>query len=437
MIKSVKDVTVFAQVLGNEQVRAQYTEIYKKLLDEYNRVWYNSTSQNYGKWQTSDILALDLGIAPNGTDLSLLQKISNASNHFDSGILGLKLLFPILTQMNRTDVALLIATQTSYPSFGYLWMNDIETPATTLWEVWDAPAWTADDHISRDHVMDGSIDTWFYKTLAGLDMDKATVSIPNTFFTPLRKVEANTRTHLGEVAVKWERVGGIVCVEETQPNDLTLDCGVGAIESIEFVSVGQPQGICATYTENSNCTKVIDLSSCLGKVQCSLSNWWDGASKCNENRTRISVRAKCSLPDSMTVTIKTPTSSKVSIPVPPLSGARVFGSLLSSSLALHSGLSKYETTVPKGTHQFVLSGERTLRQVSTESSMTIAMKCPTGMRIVSISNVQSSCHPQVLLHHVETSCIRSQRCKVDLKPVFPYITSKCVEKATVQYECGF
>ena len=318
-------------------------------------------------------------------------------------------------------------------------MNDVETPATTLWEAWDAPSLSnpAGVRISRDHVMNGNIDAWFYKTLAGLDTDKGTVSIPHTFYTPLRQVEAKTRSHLGDIAVKWERVGGTVCVEETQPNDLTLNCGSGAIESIEFVSVGQPQGTCATYTENSACTKTIDLSSCLGKVQCSMSNWWEGAAKCNENRTRISVRAKCSLPDSMMVTVKAPTNTKVSIPLPPLSGARVFGSLLSSSLALHSGLSKYETTVPKGTHQFVLSGEKTLRQVSTESSLTMALKCPTGMRIVGISNVQSPCYPQVLLHHVETSCIRTQRCKVDLNPVFPYITSKCVEKATVQYECGF
>ena len=440
LIKMMKDVATFAQVLGYEKVRAEYSELYKKLFNEYNQVWYNSTNQSYGVQQTADVLAIDLGVAPNGTDLSLLQKISNSTNHFDSGILGMNLLFPILSQINRTDVALSIASQTSYPSYGYLWMNDIETPATTLWEVWDAPSTLNDsnNHISRDHVMFASIDAWFYKTLAGIDLDQATVSIPNTFYTPLRKVEANTRSHLGEVAVKWERVGGVVCVEETQPNDLMLDCGVGAIESIEFVSVGQPQGTCATYTANPNCTKAIDLSSCLGKVQCSLSNWWDGACKM---QLKIAQESQSVLNALYLIQLRLQLRLQVAAWF-----RFLFHHFLEHVCSDHSSAALWHYTVvslntrakvPKGTHQFVLSGERTMRQVSTESSMTIAMKCPTGMRIVSISNVQSPCHPQVLLHHVETSCIRSQRCKVDLKPVFPYITSKCVEKATVQYECGF
>ena len=55
-----------------------------------------------------------------------------------------------------------IASQKDLPSWGW-W---IEQGATTLWEKWNGTE-------SRNHIMFGDISAWFYKALAGINLDPA------------------------------------------------------------------------------------------------------------------------------------------------------------------------------------------------------------------------------------------------------------------------
>jgi hypothetical protein len=61
---------------------------------------------------------------------------------------------------------MMLATQTTYPSWGYMITNPTE-PATTLWELWNAPS-QGPSMNSRNHIMFGSIGGWFHRTLAGI-----------------------------------------------------------------------------------------------------------------------------------------------------------------------------------------------------------------------------------------------------------------------------
>ena len=76
--------------------------------------------------------------------------------------LGAKYLLNALLENGRADVAYRIASQKDLPSWGW-W---IEQGATTLWEQWNG----AD---SRNHIMFGDISAWFYKALAGINLDPA------------------------------------------------------------------------------------------------------------------------------------------------------------------------------------------------------------------------------------------------------------------------
>jgi len=110
-----------------------------------------------------------LGIVPNQDDVVsyLVNDIVNThSMHLNTGIIGAKFLILALSQVGRTDVAFGLATQTSYPSWGYMIYNSVE-PATTLWELWNSP-WGNPGMDSRDHIMFGALGSWFYDTLAGL-----------------------------------------------------------------------------------------------------------------------------------------------------------------------------------------------------------------------------------------------------------------------------
>ena len=94
-------------------------------------------------------------------DLLVENIIDRHHGHLSTGIFGIKMTFDVLRRYNRSDVAYLMAGQTSYPGWG--WM--LENGATTLWESWlgeeNAP--------SHNHPMFGSVSEWFYRSPAGIN----------------------------------------------------------------------------------------------------------------------------------------------------------------------------------------------------------------------------------------------------------------------------
>lgn len=86
----------------------------------------------------------------------------------DTGILSLRFLWPSLADtLGRMDVALQVILKTTYPSYAYQWSGQDETPATTLWELWDAPK-EGDGMNSRNHIMDGCVDAFLQEHLGGV-----------------------------------------------------------------------------------------------------------------------------------------------------------------------------------------------------------------------------------------------------------------------------
>jgi alpha-L-rhamnosidase len=87
--------------------------------------------------------------------------------HATTGIIGLKYMLEVLSQEGRTDAGVQMLQQRDYPSFGYMIHNEYE-PATTIWELWDAPK-EGPGMNSRNHVMfGGPVGGWLYKYLGGI-----------------------------------------------------------------------------------------------------------------------------------------------------------------------------------------------------------------------------------------------------------------------------
>src|SRR5260370_24588873 len=88
--------------------------------------------------QTSAILPLAFGMAPEGTRSAifdrLISKIHNESNdHVGVGLVGAQWLMRTLSENGRADLAYKIATQTTYPGWGYM----VKKGATTIWSRWN------------------------------------------------------------------------------------------------------------------------------------------------------------------------------------------------------------------------------------------------------------------------------------------------------------
>ena len=67
-----------------------------------------------------------------------------------------------MSEHGHSAEALRIATQMTYPGWGYM----LKQGATTVWERWE---WeTGKEMNSHDHPMHGAISAWFFNTLAGI-----------------------------------------------------------------------------------------------------------------------------------------------------------------------------------------------------------------------------------------------------------------------------
>jgi alpha-L-rhamnosidase len=138
------------------------------------------------------------------------------NSHISSGFIGTMYILDLLTRSGNADLAYDLASQTTYPSWGYM----IENGATTLWELWQLR--TGPSMNSHNHPMFGSIGAWFYKALAGINLVDGTVAFERIRIQPqmvrdLWHASASLRTLNGTVSNSWSRTEKSIRLEATIP----------------------------------------------------------------------------------------------------------------------------------------------------------------------------------------------------------------------------
>lgn len=165
--------------------------------------------------QSPNVLALAFGLVPAHLRQRVLDglvaDIEARDNHLDTGVLGTKYLFPVLSEHGLTDLAFEVATQRTYPGYGH-WLD---LGATALFEAWHAGA------RSRNHHFYGTVDQWFYEHVAGIGPGApgyARVRVRPAPPTALGWARARLSTVRGPVGVHWRRRGtGIELTVEIPP----------------------------------------------------------------------------------------------------------------------------------------------------------------------------------------------------------------------------
>jgi alpha-L-rhamnosidase len=171
--------------------------------------------------QTPNVLPLYMEMVPENKKDAVLQNLFEnveitTDCHVSTGILGTRYILDTLTKYGRVDLAYRLATQTTYPGWGYM----IKEGATTLWERWEYMAGGGMN--SHNHIMFGSIDAWFYKVLAGISQDFAAPGFRRVIIKPyiigdLNYVSASVNTIRGKVSSSWRREQNALVVEVTVP----------------------------------------------------------------------------------------------------------------------------------------------------------------------------------------------------------------------------
>ena len=131
--------------------------------------------------------------------------IEDYDYHVDTGIVGTRYLWDVLAENNHADVAYKIITQRSYPGYGYM----IKEGATTLWERWEKLEGSGMN--SHNHIMSGSVDTFFFKYLAGITSpEPGWTKIKIKPFIPidLKYASGSLNTIKGFIYSSWEKFQG-------------------------------------------------------------------------------------------------------------------------------------------------------------------------------------------------------------------------------------
>ncbi|TAG12139.1 MAG: alpha-L-rhamnosidase [Sphingobacteriia bacterium] len=155
--------TEFAGILGIKEDAEKYGRLANSIKDNIVRKYLvPNTGRFDNATQAAQLFALWYKISPeiDKTFEVLMQEFSRHNNHLSTGIYSTMMLFDVLREKDRNDIAYTIANQKGYPGWGYMLAND----ATTLWESWSKP-----ESSSYNHPMFGSIDEWFYKSLLGIN----------------------------------------------------------------------------------------------------------------------------------------------------------------------------------------------------------------------------------------------------------------------------
>lgn len=204
-----------ARELGKMEDARHWQEQAATLKSAFNRRFLHESNGVYDNGsQTSCVLPLAFGLIPDAqralTFQHLLSKIENESKgHIGTGLIGGQWLMRVLSDNGSPNVAWQIATQKTYPSWGYM----TEKNATTIWELWNGD--TADPAMnSGNHVMlVGDLVLWLFEDLAGIkpvseDPGFKRICMRPEVLADLKFVKASHRSPFGWITSDWRQEGG-------------------------------------------------------------------------------------------------------------------------------------------------------------------------------------------------------------------------------------
>jgi alpha-L-rhamnosidase len=236
----------YAKILDRPTDAADFDKQADLMQDAFQRKFFRLESSMYDNGtQTSSILPLYFGMIPAdfrpAVVQTLVRSIEQKSDfHVGTGLVGAQWLMRTLSDNGHADLAYKIATQKSYPGWGYM----AEQGATTVWELWNGN--TADPAMnSGNHVMQiGDLAVWMYEYLAGIRTDPEQPGFRHAIIRPypageLTYVKATHATMYGPLASSWKREKGQFTLDVTVPANTTATVWVPSKDAAMVMESGK------------------------------------------------------------------------------------------------------------------------------------------------------------------------------------------------------
>jgi len=207
---NVKLLSRIARALGKEPEAAEADALADTIKAAFNNKFLQRGTGRYdAATQACQAFALYMDLVPpEEKDRALSVLVHDIEDthagHLTTGIFGTKFMLQALTDSGRADLAFTIATQSTFPGWGFM----LESGATTLWEHWEF----SDNTYSHNHPMFGSVSEWFYRALAGINPAPDAIGFDKILIRPqpvgdLKWVKASYDSVRGKVISEWTRDG--------------------------------------------------------------------------------------------------------------------------------------------------------------------------------------------------------------------------------------
>jgi len=214
----------FATLLGITDDAAKWNEQGERLTKAFNQRFLHAKrgtsprpghvlypdSVFYGNnTATANLLALAFALVPDSCRQDVVRNVvrnvvKQNKEHISCGVIGISWLLRALSDNGFADVAWRLATQNTYPSWGYM----AEQGATTIWELWNGdtanPAMNSGNHV----MLLGDLLTWCYQYLGGIRSDDAYkhIRLSPCFSIPdCDHVDVGYDTPYGHVVSRWTK----------------------------------------------------------------------------------------------------------------------------------------------------------------------------------------------------------------------------------------
>jgi alpha-L-rhamnosidase len=219
----------YARFTHNTANQAYYEQEAKITRQAINKTFLHGNSYA-NSTVTANLMPLAMGVVPEdkaeAVKATLLHTIVETNNYQQScGVVGIQWLMRYLSSIGRGDLSWRIATNTEYPSWGYMVRNG----ATTIWELWNGN--TANPSMnSGNHVMLlGDLLPWAYETMGGISssMDrpgfKHIIMAPDFSVNQCPGVKASHQSPYGLIESSWHREGQMILWNVTIPANTTAE----------------------------------------------------------------------------------------------------------------------------------------------------------------------------------------------------------------------
>jgi alpha-L-rhamnosidase len=213
-----------AGLLGKGGDEKRYAALAEKIRTAFNHKYLDTAAGIYGSGlQTELSMPLYWGLAPlslkSRIAARLASRVQADSDHLNVGLLGTKALLSALSENGYADLAYRVATQKTYPSWGWWIVNG----ATTLYENWPIDA---KSDISMNHIMFGEIGAWIFKGIGGIFPDAGRPGFKHILLRPhfvpgLSSFAGSHDCPYGTISSSWKTENGVLVYTAVVPPNAT------------------------------------------------------------------------------------------------------------------------------------------------------------------------------------------------------------------------